>query len=417
MFLMFKPIELFIGLRYLRAKRRNHFISFISLISILGISLGVMTLITVLSVMNGFEKELVDRILSMASHITIETRDQALDNWETLASEIKHHTDITGVAPYVHAEAMLTHNKNVHGTIIRGILPQHERTVSLVEDKLIRGDFTKLAAGEFSIVLGRELAAALAVDIGDKVTLIAPEINVTVVGVLPRFKQFTVVGIFAVDMYQFDSALSLIHMDDALRLFRQSGPTGLRLKTSDILIAPIVKNNIMTQSSGHFWVSDWTQKHANFFRALKTEKTVMFFILLLIVTVAAFNIISTLVMTVVDKQGDIAVLRTLGISKKSVALIFIIQGTCIGIIGVFLGVASGVCLASNIETIIPAIEEALKIKFLSPDIYYISHLPSDLHPRDIIVTSIVSLCASVLATIYPALRAAQTQPVEALRYE
>jgi len=279
------------------------------------------------------------------------------------------------------------------------------------------GDFSSLVAGEFDVLLGKELARALGVTVGDKVTLIAPQVNITPAGILPRLKRFTVVGIFEIGMHEFDSALALIHMDDAMRLFRKDGPTGLRLKTDNILTAPRVSRNIVAQLPGYFWVTDWTQRHANFFRALKTEKTVMFFILTLIVAVAAFNIISTLVMTVTDKQADIAVLRTIGISPKSILAIFMIQGTLIGVVGILFGVISGIWLASNVETIIPAIENMLEMKFLSPDVYYISDLPSDMHWSDVITISIVSFIFCILATIYPALRAAHTQPAEALRYE
>jgi lipoprotein-releasing system permease protein len=414
---MFKPVEVFIGLRYVRAKRRNHFISFISLTSMLGVGLGVMALITVLSVMNGFEKELTDRILGMASHATVVERGKSLSDWKILAAEIEHHPGIVGVAPYFNAEGMLTHAKSVNGTIIRGILPEEEPRVSVIAERMIVGEFSNLVAGEFGMLIGKELARALSVTVGDKVTLVAPQANVTPAGILPRLKRFTIVGIFEIGMHEFDSALALIHMDDAMRLFRKDGPTGLRLKTDNILTAPTVSRNIVEQLPGYFWVQDWTQRHSNFFRALKTEKTVMFFILTLIVAVAAFNIISTLVMTVTDKQADIAVLRTIGISPKSILAIFMIQGTLIGVVGILFGVISGIWLALNVETIIPAIENMLGMKFLSADVYYISDLPSDMHWSDVITISIVSFIFCILATIYPALRAAHTQPAEALRYE
>ncbi len=414
---MFKPVEIFIGLRYVRAKRRNHFISFISLTSMLGVGLGVMALITVLSVMNGFEEELTDRILGMASHATIIERGKSLSDWKVLLAEVEHYPGIIGAAPYFHAEGILTHAKNVNGTIVRGILPEEETKVSVIADRMIEGEFSGLVAGEFDVLLGKELAKALGVAVGDKVTLVAPQTNITPAGILPRLKRFTVAGIFEIGMYEFDNALALIHMDDAMRLFRKNGPTGLRLKTDNILTAPTVSRNVVKQLPGYFRVQDWTQRHANFFRALKTEKTVMFFILILIVAVAAFNIISTLVMTVTDKQADIAVLRTIGISPKSILAIFIIHGTLIGVVGILFGVISGVCLATNIETIIPAIENMLDMKFLSADVYYISDLPADMHWSDVITVSIVSFVFCILATIYPALRAAHTQPAETLRYE
>ena len=414
---MLNAYETLIGLRYVRARRRNHFISFISLTSMLGVGLGVMALITVLSVMNGFEKELKERILGMASHATVIEEGNQLKDWRPIAEEIQRHPDIVGVAPYFHAEGMLVRDKRVNGTIIRGVLPDEEPKVAVVTDKMIVGDFNALRRGEYNIVLGKELARSLGVGLGDKVTLVAPQANVTPAGILPRLKRFTLVGVFEVGMHEFDSGLALIHMEDAMKLFRKAGPTGLRLKTSDILAAPRISREIVAELPGRYWVVDWTQRHANFFRALKTEKTVMFVILLLIVAVAAFNIISTLVMMVSDKQSDIAVLRTLGASPRSILKIFMIQGTIIGVVGIALGVLGGVWLASNIETLVPAIESVLGFKFLSPDVYYISDLPSDMHWEDVITISCIAFILCLLATIYPALRAANTQPAEALRYE
>ena len=413
---MFNSFETMIGLRYVRAKRRNHFISFISMSSMIGVALGVMALITVISVMNGFEKELKDRILGMASHAVIEELN-GLKDWQLVINNIKDHPEIVGAAPYFHAEGMLTKDKIVNGVIIRGILPHEETNVAIVAEKMIEGDLNDLKSTEFNIILGAELVRKLNLEIGDKVTLVAPQANFTPAGILPRLKRFTLIGIFEVGMHEFDSGLALIHMDDALRLFRKSNPTGIRLKTNNILKAPTISREIASQLSSKYWVIDWTQRHSNFFRALKTEKTVMFVILTLIVAVAAFNIISTLVMAVSDKQSDIAVLRTLGASPKSILKIFIIQGTIIGAIGILLGVIGGVWLASNIETLVPALENMLGYKFLSPDVYYISDLPSDMHWSDVILISVVSFVLCLLATIYPAFRAANTLPAEALRYE
>ncbi len=413
---MFNSFETMIGLRYVRAQRRNHFISFISMSSMIGVALGVMALITVISVMNGFEKELKDRILGMASHAVIEELN-GLKDWQLVINNIKDHPEIVGAAPYFHAEGMLTKDKIVNGVIIRGILPHEETNVAIVAEKMIEGDLNDLKSTEFNIVLGAELARKLNLEIGDKVTLVAPQANFTPAGILPRLKRFTLIGIFEVGMHEFDGGLALIHMDDALRLFRKSNPTGIRLKTNNILKAPTISREIASQLSSKYWVIDWTQRHSNFFRALKTEKTVMFVILTLIVAVAAFNIISTLVMAVSDKQSDIAVLRTLGASPKSILKIFIIQGTIIGAIGILLGVIGGVSLASNIETLVPALENMLGYKFLSPDVYYISDLPSDMHWRDVILVSVVSFVLCLFATIYPAFRAANTLPAEALRYE
>lgn len=414
--LMFQPIECFIGLRYLRARRRSHFISFISFTSIVGVSVGVAALITVLSVMNGFEKELTRRILGMASHASLVERGQSMQNWQALAEQIKQYPGIVGVAPYFNSEGMLVNNQHVNGVVLRGILPDQETSVSVISDKIVAGNYSDLVAGTFSIVLGQELAASLGVGIGDKVSLIVPTTHVTAIGILPRLKRFTVVGIFEAGMYEFDHGLAIIHMDDAMRVFQQEGPTGLRLKTDNILSAPAVSRAITAQLPGHFLVEDWTQRYANFFRALKTEKTVMFLILVLIVAVAAFNIIATLVMTVIDKQTDIAVLKTLGISTKSILAIFMIQGVLIGCIGIFFGVTSGVWIALNIENLIANLEQILQIKILSPDVYYISDVPSDLHWNDVIMVSAISFLFCILATIYPALKASKIHPAEALRY-
>ena len=413
---MFNSFETMIGLRYVRARRRNHFISFISMSSMIGVALGVMALISVISVMNGFEKELKDRILGMASHAVIEELN-GLKDWQLVINNIKDHPEIVGAAPYFHAEGMLTKDKIVNGVIIRGILPHEETNVAIVAEKMIEGDLNDLKSTEFNIILGAELVRKLNLKIGDKVTLVVPQANFTPAGILPRLKRFTLIGIFEVGMHEFDAGLALIHMDDALRLFRKSNPTGIRLKTNNILKAPTISREIASQLSSKYRVIDWTQRHSNFFRALKTEKTVMFVILTLIVAVAAFNIISTLVMAVSDKQSDIAVLRTLGASPKSILKIFIIQGTIIGAIGILLGVIGGVWLASNIETLVPALENMLGYKFLSPDVYYISDLPSDMHWSDVILISVVSFVLCLFATIYPAFRAANTLPAEALRYE
>lgn len=414
---MFKPFEAFLGLRYVRAKRRNHFISFISLTSMVGVALGVTALITVLSVMNGFEKELKDRILGMASHATVIEYGGAIKDWRELAGQIEKNPDITGVAPFVSAEGMVVNGKRVQGAVVRGILPEEEPKVSVVADKMKFGSFDALKPGGFGIIIGSEMSRTLGVLTGDKVTLVIPQANVTPAGLLPRMKRFTVVGIFEIGMHEFDSALALIHMDDAEKLFRLQGPTGVRLKTDDVMQAPRISRQVVSRLPGHYGVIDWTQQHANFFRALKTEKTVMFVILLLIVAVAAFNIISTLVMVVTDKQADIAVLRTLGASPRSILAIFMIQGTVIGVIGTMIGVIGGVWLALNVETLVPMIENFFHVKFLSPDVYYISELPSDLHWSDVITIACFAFGFSLVATIYPAWRAANTQPAEALRYE
>lgn len=415
---MYRPLELFVGLRYTRAKRRNHFISFISATSMLGIALGVTALITVLSVMNGFETELRQRILGMAAHATISGWSKGLTDWQTLDAEVSKHPQVIGAAPYIQKEGMLIHGQSVNGSVIRGILTDQEPEVSEVVKKMVEGDLELLQEGAFNIILGKDLARALGVLPGDKVTLVSPTANVSPVGILPRLKRFTVVGLFEVGMYEFDSALALVHMADAQKLFRMEGEvTGVRLKVKDLFAAPAVSRQLGAELPGIYLVRDWTQYHANFFRAIRTEKTVMFVILLLIVAVAAFNIVSTLVMVVTDKETDIAILRTLGASPQSIMGIFMVQGTLIGFIGTLLGLIGGVALALNVETIVPAIEQAFGVQFLPADVYYISDLPSELHWDDVVKIGVVAFLISVIATLYPAWRASRTQPAESLRYE
>ncbi len=415
---MFQPLELFVGLRYTRAKRRNHFISFISLTSMLGIALGVTALITVLSVMNGFEKELRERILGMASHATVSGPEGRLENWQAVAAQIAGHPRVLGLAPYVQAEGMLTEGDAVRGTIVRGVLPATEPEVSDVGAHMRSGRLEDLVPGAFGILLGKDLARILGVGLGDRVTLVAPQARVTPAGVLPRLRRFTVVGVFEVGMYEYDAGLALVHLEDAAKLFGLGDAvSGLRLKVDDLFAAPRVSREVAAQLPGRYWVSDWTQQHANFFRAVRTEKTVMFVILTLIVAVAAFNIVSTLVMVVSDKKADIAILRTLGASPRSIMGMFMVQGSIIGVVGTILGVVGGVALALNVETVVAGIEELFRVKFLSPDIYYISDLPSDMQWADVVRIALVALGLSLTATLYPAWRASRTQPAEALRYE
>jgi lipoprotein-releasing system permease protein len=414
---MFKPLEVYVGLRYTRAKRRNHFISFISFSSMLGIALGVTALITVLSVMNGFEKELRERILGMASHATVSRFRGSLDDWPAVAERARQHPRVV-VAPYVQGEAMLTRGRYVRGALVQGVLPEMEPEVSDIDKFMTAGNLASLRPGEFNVVLGNGLAAALGVGVGDKVTLVAPKATSTPAGILPRLRRFTVTGIFEVKHGQYDNQLAVVHVEDAARLFQlDGGITGLRLKLDDMFLAPAVGRELAADLPGTYWVRDWTQYHANFFRALKTEKTVMFVILTLIVAVAAFNIVSALIMVVTDKESDIAILRTLGVTPGSVMLIFIVQGTLIGLIGTLLGMAGGVLLANNVETLVPAIEQLFDTKFLSPDVYYISDVPSDMRWSDVSLITFVAFLMSIAATVYPAWRASRTQPAEALRYE
>ncbi|AHE98198.1 lipoprotein-releasing ABC transporter permease subunit [Thioalkalivibrio paradoxus] len=416
---MFKPLSVAIGLRYTRAKRRNHFISFISVVSMIGLVLGVTALITVLSVMNGFERELRERILGMASHATIQALDGSLREWETVRQQVEAADPrVLAAAPYVSGEAMLSAFGNISGGLIRGIDPALERRVARIGEHMIRGELEALEAGEFRIVLGVELAAQLGVRIGDPVVLMAPQAAVTPAGVLPRMRRFEVAGLFEVGMYEFDRGTAFIHLDDARAVFQTGeGVTGLRLHLDDLMQAGVVSRDIARSLDGMFRVADWTQQHANLFRAIQMEKVVMFIILSLIVAVAAFNIVSTLVMLVTDKQSDIAILRTLGLKPSSVMLVFIVQGAVIGLVGIVLGVIGGVSLALNIDVVVPLIERITGTQFLAADVYYISDLPSELRVEDVIRISGLAFVLTLLATLFPAWRAARTRPAEALRYE
>jgi lipoprotein-releasing system permease protein len=414
---MFRPIELFVGLRYTRAKRRNHFISFISLISMLGIALGVTALITVLSVMNGFEKELRERILSMVSHATITGYRGDVSAWEDLRDHALEHERVLGVAPYIQKETMVQGTR-VAGAMVRGVIPDLETQVSDVGDHMQYGQLTDLKPGTFNIILGAELAFAVGVHEGDKVTVFAPQVSATPVGAMPRLKRFTVVGAFEIGMYEYDRGLAIMHMDDAATLFRMGETvSGLRLKLDDLFAAKTVAREMVADLPDSYFVSDWTRQHANYFRAVKMEKTVMTVILSLIVAVAAFNIVSTLVMVVTDKESDIAILRTLGSSPASIVGMFMVQGTLIGVIGTLLGAIGGVALALNVETLVSALEQAFSVDFLAADVYYISDLPSELRWRDVFAICGISFVMTALATLYPAWRGARTQPAEALRYE
>ncbi|MDH3948093.1 MAG: lipoprotein-releasing ABC transporter permease subunit, partial [Gammaproteobacteria bacterium] len=398
---MFRPLEFAIGLRYTRAKRRNHFISFISLTSMLGIALGVTALITVLSVMNGFEKEVRGRILDMVSHLTVSGPDGRLHGWSDVVMQVKEHPQVIDAAPYVEAQGMLIYGKKVNGALIRGILPAMEPGVSNVADKMVEGQLTDLKPGAFEVILGRDLARILRVDVGDKVTMVTPSANITPAGVAPRLKRFKVVGIFYVGMYEYDSSLAIIHLDDARRLFRlQDAVTGVRAKLKDLFAAPQARYELQQSELGTYWVRDWSSYHANWFRAVKIEKRMIFLLLLLIIAVAAFNIVSTLVMLVTDKESDIAILRTLGATPKSIMGIFMVQGTLMGVIGTILGVIGGISLSLNLDTVVPFIEKLFGFQVLDPGIYYISELPSDLHWDDVWLISGVSFLFGVMSTLY-----------------
>ena len=412
------PYELLIGLRYTRAKRRNHFISFISLISMLGIGLGVAALIVVLSVMNGFQKELRTRILGVASHIQITGINGELADWESIAAQAARHPAVRAAAPFIQSQAMFTVDNGVKGVLVRGILPDQEERVADFAKTIKSGSLDDLRPGEFGVVLGADLARSLRVFVGDKVTVIAPQGSVTPAGVVPRLKSFRVVGIFEVGMYEYDSGLALIHMADAQKLYQMDDRvSGVRLKVDDLFMAPRVGRELAGLIDANAWISDWTRSHANFFRAVQIEKNMMFIILSLIVAVAAFNLVSTLVMAVTDKQADIAILRTLGARPLSIMTIFIVQGALVGFIGLGLGIAGGVALALNIDVVVPFIQNLFGVQFLSKEVYYISDLPSDLQWGDVWGVTLIAFVLALLATIYPSWRAARVNPAEALRYE
>jgi len=416
---MFQPYQLFVGLRYTRAKRRNHFISFISMISILGIALGVTALITVTSVMNGFEQEMRERIVGAASHATVSAYGDALSGWEQVAETVEVHEAVTGVAPYVEGQVMLVHAGRSTGSLIRGILPEHEPAVSELADSM-QNDQTlgsALVPGEYGILLGYDLAAYLNIYVGDKITVITPEASVTPMGFVPRMKRFTVTGIFQFGMYQYDRNLAVMHAQDSAKLLKLGdGFSGVRLKLADASTAPAVARDLREKLGFDYFVSDWTQQNANYFLAVKMEKTMMFIILSMIVAVAAFNIVSTLVMMVQDKQADIAILRTQGASPGSIMSVFLVQGTLIGILGTVAGIIGGVLLASNIDVVVPFIENFTG-PVLDPEVYYIDKMPSDLRSFDVFKIGLMAFVLSVLATLYPAWRASRTDPAEALAYE
>jgi lipoprotein-releasing system permease protein len=413
-----RPYELFVGLRYTRAKRRNHFISVISLVSILGTALGIAALITVLSVMNGFQREIRTRILGAASHIEVRGVNGALPDWHTVAKQSLTHPRVLAAAPYVMAQAMLSYDGAVQGAIVRGIESALEEQVVDIGAHMESGSLADLKPGEFGVVLGKELAASLGAAMGDKIVLIAPQGQVTPAGIVPRLKQFRVVGIFSIGMFEYDNGLALINLADAQKLYRlDENVSGVRLKIAELFEAPAVARDLTTMISMGAVISDWTRSHANYFKALAIEKRMLFIILSLIVAVAAFNIVSTLVMVVTDKQSDIAILRTLGASPASIMKIFIVQGLLIGLLGGLLGVIGGVVLALNVDTVVRFVETTFGISFLPKEVYYISELPSDLQWRDVAVIAGVSFVLTLLATLYPSYRASRIKPADALRYE
>ena len=412
-----RSYRFFIGLRYVMSKRRNRFISFISLLSALGIALGVIVLITVLSVVNGFERALAGHLVGMEAEATIIGYGDSLRDWKQVARQAQQHPGISGVAPYVESEGMVTSGQQVRGVLARGILPEAEAQVSFLPDKMVGGSLGALTPGAYGMILGADLLELLGARLGDRVTLLSPAARITPAGIMPRLRRFTVVGVYDTDMYEFDSAMVFMHLDDAVRFFRTGYPDGLRLKTRDVMQAPRLSREAFREVPGRYGVIDWTQRHVNYFHSIRMTKKMMFVILVLIVAVAAFNIISTLMMMVTDKQADIAVLRTLGAAPRDIISIFIIQGVALGCIGITLGVVGGVGLATNIDTLAAALEHYLQVKFLSPEVYFISELPSDLHWADVFVVALTAFACALLATLYPAWRAARTLPAEALRHE
>ncbi len=415
------PYELLLGWRYTRAgraTRRNGFISFISGVSMLGIALGVAALIIVLSVMNGFQKEVRDRMLSVVSHIEIYAPyGAALPDLSRTLSEVRLNPQVIGAAPFIAAQALLARGEDMKGTMVRGIDPALEPEVTDLVGTLKNTALTRLVPGEFGVVLGGELARSLGVIEGDKVTLVAPSGQVTPAGVVPRLKQMTVVGTFDSGHYEYDSALVLMHVDDAARIFRLEGPSGVRLKLQDLHQARAVAAELSKSLTGDLLIRDWTRQNRTWFAAVQLEKRMMFIILTLIVAVAAFNLVSTLVMTVTDKRADIAILRTLGASPQSIMGIFVVQGAMVGGIGTLAGLVLGLGVAFNIDVLVPALEQFLGATFLPKDVYLISSMPSDPQQSDILPVAVISLVLAFVATLYPSWRASRVNPAEALRYE
>lgn len=415
---MFRPLELFLGTRYLRVRRQTHFVAFISVISTLGIMIGVATLIVVLSVMNGFESEFRERILSVVSHATLEGLDGRIDDWQRVRSVALEAPRVVSAAPFVEGQGMLLGDQDFAGVLARGVDPVRESEVADFSAYMVNGQLEDLVAGKYRIVLGEVLAERLGAAVGDRVVLMIAQGNVTPAGVMPRMRRFTVAGTFGFDMYEFDSRMAVLHIDDAARLFRLGdGVSGVRLKLDDLFAAPAVVKEVAVALGGGFYVSDWTRQNANFFRSIKLTKSVMFIMLLMVVAVAAFNIVSTLMMVIKDKQADIAILRTIGASPGMLMRIFMVQGSLIGVAGTVLGLLLGTMLANNAGAIVAWLEQKLDTQFLAADVYFISSLPSQVRFTDLAVIATTALALALLSTVYPAWRAATTRPAEALRYE
>ena len=416
---MFKPLELFVGLRYTRSKYKNNFISFISLTSMLGILFGVLVLITVLSVMNGFEKELRDRILSMVSHVTITETDGLLSDWRNEQQNLLKNEDVVGSAPFIQKQVMVSANGQLRGVLMQGILPEEQPKVGDIHQRVIQGSFESLKPRAYTIALGVELAQHLGVFVGDKVTVVTPQIKITPAGMIPRSKRFTVSAIYKINMGEYDSSTAFIHMRDASKLFKtRDEVTGVRLQLDDLFKAPEVAKTLKNELSDNYKVIDWGEEHKSLYEVQKTEKVLMFFILFLIVLVAVFNLVSSLVMVVNDKQADIAILRTQGMSAQQVKRVFMVQGTIIGLIGAGLGAVLGIILALNIGDILLGVENIFGIELLPQELFYASDkFPSVVKLGQVIGISVSAFILAMLATLYPASRAAKVQPAESLRYE
>lgn len=415
------PYELFIGLRYTRASkragRRNGFISFISALSIAGIALGVAALIIVLSVMNGFQKEVRDRMLSVLSDIEIFSAGPPILDWRAVLRQAEHNPRVVAGAPYVAGQAMLTHGESVRGVMVRGIEPSIEPRVAEFARTMLRGNLADLRPGEFGVAVGRELAEQLLLGIGSKITLIAPQGTATPAGLVPRLRQLTVVAVFDAGHYEYDTSLLLMNLEDAAKLFRVNGVSGVRLKTSDMLAAPQIATELAATMSSQLLIRDWSAENRNWFAAVHIEKRMMFIILTLIMAVAAFNLVSMLVMTVTDKQSDIAILRTLGATPASVMQIFIVQGASVGLLGTLLGVVFGVLVALNIGPVVSGLESLFGFQVLPKGIYFINYLPSDLRSGDVVTIGLTACVLALASTLYPSWRASRVRPAEALRYE
>lgn len=410
--------ELLIGRRYLRASRGNRFVSFISTISMAGVAIGVAVLIVVLSVMNGFEREVRDRLLSLTSHASISALNLRLGDWQDVAARVRDDPAVLAAAPFIEDQALLIAGDKSSGAVVTGVLPEDERRVTVIADKVVAGSFDALKPGGYGIVLGAELAKALGIKLGDRVVMTTPLRTVTPAGVMPRWRGFKVVGVFAAGMYEFDRNLAYVHIADAARLYQMGGDvTGLRLKLADMFAAPHVVRQLATALGGGYYIDDWTRKNANFFRSIQLTKSALFLILLLVVGVAAFNIISTLVMVVKDKRSDIAILRTVGASPRSVLAIFATQGVAIGAIGTLAGVLLGVLISVNLESLVHGIEALLGLHFLDAQVYKITDLPARVEWSDVLQISLTAFGLCVLSTLYPSWRAARMQPAQSLRHE